>query len=167
MCFHLLVFYTIVVITASSALALALAGANCNRVCKGNGHETRVRYPFGFSNDCIIPLHCSNTGEVRIKGHRVVNLTRDHILLNLPANCTCPVKQIRHLRTDNYALTRRNGLLLDKCNHRLNNCVVSMSLIQGHFNLPRCKKTNRSLSCYSDYDNINDDRVEFMNLIGL
>ncbi|MFS7938258.1 hypothetical protein Hanom_Chr05g00437301 [Helianthus anomalus] len=120
-----------------------------------------------MNNDCIIPLHCSNTGEVRIKGHRVVNLTRDHILLNLPANCTRPVKQIRHLRTDNYALTRRNGLLLDKCNHVLKNCVVSTSLIQGHFNLPKCEQTNRSLSCYSDYDNINDDRVEFMNLIGL
>ncbi|KAJ0854419.1 putative protein kinase RLK-Pelle-WAK-LRK10L-1 family [Helianthus annuus] len=156
---HLLVFYFILVITASSAVA----GANCNRVCKGSV----VRYPFGFSDDCKIRLNCSNTGEVHIKGHRVVNLTRDHILLNFSPNCSRPVNNINVFTTKNYALTRRNGLLLDNCSHTLNECVVSTGLIQGHFNSPICSNpANRSLSCYSDDYNINNG-VEFMNLTRL
>ncbi|KAI3799050.1 hypothetical protein L1987_34338 [Smallanthus sonchifolius] len=157
----LLLFYANLVITSSSS---SPAGSNCDRVCKGSNHEIPVRYPFGFSKGCKVRLNCSDAGDILINNYRVLNLTTDHILLNLTANCTRPFGEIKKFKNDNYAPTRRNELLLDNCNQTLSDCVVSTGLIQGHFNLPRCKPTNRSLTCYSDD---NPGPAEFMNLIRL
>ncbi|KAK1410253.1 hypothetical protein QVD17_36788 [Tagetes erecta] len=163
---HFLLIYPILLTTSSSSTHTR---ANCNHVCKQTNHEFPVRYPFGFSDGCKIRLNCSTTGELHINKHRVVNLTSDHILINLPANCTRPFDEIYQLRTKNYDLTKRNELLLNKCNEMVNNCVVPTSLIEGHltrFKLPKCGSMNRSLSlaCYSDDS---PGEAEFMNLTGL
>lgn len=164
--FHLLISSIILTIISSS---LTPAGANCNRVCNSN-REIRVRYPFGFSDGCEIRLDCRDTGDIRIGGYTVLNLTRDHILLNFPANCNRSFEKLRQLRTDNYALTSRNGLVLHNCSQKLSDCVVSTSLIEDYFSLQKCKSTNRSLNCYSD-DNLNPNPnpngTEFMNLVRL
>lgn len=160
MILNLLLFFVILVITSSSSPA----DANCNRVCKGSSREIPVRYPFGFSDGCKIRLHCADTGIFRIGKYQVLDLTTDHILIKLPAKCDRPFEDIRLLRTNNYALTWRNGLLLGNCSMMLNDCVVSTSIIEGHFNLPSCESTNGSLNCYSDDTR---DPVEFMNLIRL
>ncbi|KVI09030.1 Green fluorescent protein-like protein, partial [Cynara cardunculus var. scolymus] len=161
MILNLLRFFVILVITSLSAPA----DANCNRVCKGSSREIPVRYPFGFSDGCEIRLNCSDTGIFIIGGkYQVLDLTSDYILIKLPAKCDRAFKDIRQLRTNNYALTWRNGLLLGNCSSTLNDCVVSTSIIEGHFNLPSCESTNGSLNCYSDDTR---DPVEFMNLIRL
>ncbi|KAK9061842.1 hypothetical protein SSX86_019026 [Deinandra increscens subsp. villosa] len=157
MFFLLLLFYAILGITSSPAPA----GADCTRVCTGSNPEITVRYPFGFSDGCKIRLNCSKTGEFRIREHQVLNLTRDHILLKLTANCSRLFTETNLLRTRNYALTRRNGLILSQCNETFNNCVVSTSLIATQFKLPSCKSTNRSLTCYYDE---NPNSMEFMDL---
>ncbi|KAI3520964.1 hypothetical protein L1887_10419 [Cichorium endivia] len=157
MILHLLLFSIILAIASSSASA----GANCNRVCKGSSRDIPVRYPFGFSDSCEIRLHCADTGDFRIGNYTVLNLTRDHILVNLPAKCDRQFKEIRLLRTHNYALTRRNGLLLGNCSERLNKCAVSTNVIGGYFNLSSCALTNSSLNCYSDD---NPGPMEFLNL---
>ncbi|KAL8247032.1 hypothetical protein R6Q59_008248 [Mikania micrantha] len=155
---HLL-FHAILIIASSSSSAPA--GPSCNRVCKGSNREIPVRYPFGFSDGCKIRLRCLSTGEFSVGRYPVLNLTSDHMLINFPANCSRSLKQTHVLRADNYAPTRRNALLLGHCSKTLDDCVVSASLIEGQFNLPRCESMNRSLNCYSD-DNL--DSVEFMDL---
>lgn len=159
MILHLFIFSVIPAILPSTSLA----EVSCNRVCKQNNREIIVPYPFGFSHGCKIRLSCIKTGEIRIRGYSVVNLTNDHILINFPAKCNRLFEEIRQLKTqNNYALTWRNGFLLRNCSENLNDCVISTSMIQSQFNFPRCGSSNRSLSCYSE-DNY-DDFNEFMNL---
>ncbi|XP_023729036.1 wall-associated receptor kinase-like 14 [Lactuca sativa] len=154
MILHLLLFSVILVIASSSSSA-ASVGANCNRVCKGSSRDIPVRFPFGFSDGCEVPLTCADTGELRIGNYTVLNLTRDHILINLPAKCDRRFEEIRLLRNQNYALTKRNELLLGNCSVGLNKCAVSMS----YYNSSSCRLPNSSLNCYSDDDL---GRVEFM-----
>ncbi|KAI3713076.1 hypothetical protein L1987_71647 [Smallanthus sonchifolius] len=77
MILHILIFSVVLIITS--------AEANCNRVCRGGGHENSVSYPFGFSDACEIPLKCSEAGEIRVGEYIVQNITSDHIRINLPA----------------------------------------------------------------------------------
>ncbi|XP_071707806.1 wall-associated receptor kinase-like 14 [Rutidosis leptorrhynchoides] len=158
---HLFIFTSILSITSSVT-------ENCNHVCKHNNHEITVPYPFGFSNSCEIRLKCVETGELHLHigeyFYSVFNITGDHILIKVPANCNRLYEQIGKFRTENYAMTSRNTLLMGNCSKKLNDCVVSPSVIQSRLNLPRCDGSNTSLSCYSnDYD----DEIEFMNLDGL
>ncbi|XP_076959879.1 wall-associated receptor kinase-like 14 [Bidens hawaiensis] len=138
------------------AITTSSAASSCN-----NTHDFPIPYPFGLSNYSKINLTCSNTNQLHLKGYHVLNITRDHILINLPASCNRNVTEFQQLVTENYAPTRRNSLLLDNCNNTFNDCILSPSLIKGHFNEFNCKPMNRSLSCYSD------DTSVFMNLTGL
>lgn len=141
------------------------AKANCTRVCVGGGRETLVQFPFGFSSDCEIPLNCSEDGRIQVGVYDVHNFTSDHIVVNLPAKCDRQFEEIRFFTGQNYALTSRNGLLLEDCHSTLNDCVVSPSRVENHFNLQQCKSTtNRSMNCYSED---HPDREEFLNLTRL
>ncbi|KVI02633.1 Green fluorescent protein-like protein [Cynara cardunculus var. scolymus] len=162
MIFHLLIFSVILIITSPPSSS---AKANCTRVCIGGGRETLVQFPFGFNSDCEIGLHCSEDGKIQVGGYDVHNFTRDHILVNLPAKCDRGFEEIRFFSGLNYALTSRNGLLLENCRSTLNDCVVSPTRVENHFNLQQCNSsTNRSMNCYSED---NPDREEFLNLTRL
>ncbi|XP_071702071.1 wall-associated receptor kinase-like 14 [Rutidosis leptorrhynchoides] len=154
MLLHLFFFILIVKTTIS-------AQRNCNRVC--NNTQTPVSYPFGFSDDCEIRLNCSKTGDVTIGSYKVQNLTKDHILINFPAKCDRKYKEIQEFSSKNYALTSRNGLLLQNCSSNLNDCImVSTPKIESHFNLQQCdSNVNMSMNCYSDDK---PDQQQFIDL---
>lgn len=152
---HILVIFSFL-ITPSFA-------SSCNHVCKG----TKVRYPFGFSEGCKIRLHCNDTGDILINKYHVVNITVDHILASFPAKCHLPFEQIRQLRTENYALSSRNNLLLRNCSETMNDCLVTTNVIKGQFHLPRCESMNNisNISCYSNDGGGGGN--EFMDMVRL
>lgn len=160
MILHLLIFSVILIITSPPSSS---AEANCTRVCSGGGgDETTVQFPFGFTSDCEIRLDCSVEGKIQVGGYNVHNITRDHILINLPAKCDRQYEEIRFFSGANFALTSRNGLLLENCNSTLNDCVVLPTRVENHFNLRQCNSsTNRTMNCYSEE---NSGWEEFLNL---
>lgn len=160
MILHFLLFSVILIITSPPSTS---AQANCSRVCRGGdgGRRNTVSYPFGFSDGCEIPLDCFD-GEIRFRDYKVQNLTRDHISINLPANCSRSFEEILLFNDTNFALTSRNGLLLENCSAALNGCIVSTSMVESHFNIQQCDSTvNRSMNCFSEDNPI---REEFINL---
>ncbi|CAH1413270.1 unnamed protein product [Lactuca virosa] len=162
MIFHLLFFSVILIISTPSSTS---AQANCNRVCSSGSGDRRntVSYPFGFSDGCEIRLDCSD-GEIRFGGYTVQNLTRDHISIILPANCSRSFEEINRFDNSNFALTSRNALLLEDCRARLNDCIVSTSLVESRFSIQQCDSTiNRSMNCYSE----DNSREEFIDLTEL
>ncbi|GJV95112.1 wall-associated receptor kinase-like protein 14 [Tanacetum coccineum] len=139
------------------------AKPNCTRVC---GRKT-VPYPFGFSDGCEIRLNCTNSPDnfsrdVTFHEYVVQNVTKEHLLVILPAKCDRPYEVIRLFNSNNFALTSRNGLLLENCSEILNDCMLSTTSVENHFNIRQCGSVvNRSMNCYSQD---NPDRVEFLDL---
>ncbi|KAI3503156.1 hypothetical protein L1887_31592 [Cichorium endivia] len=163
MILHLLFFSVILIITSPSSTS---AQPNCSRVCRGGvgGRGHTVSYPFGFSDGCQIRLDCYD-GEIRLGKYTVQNLTRDHIMVNLPANCSRSFEEISLFNNTNFALTSQNGLLLENCNAALNGCIVSTNIVENHFNIQQCDSSiNRSMNCYSED---NPSREEFIDLTEL
>ncbi|KAJ9549556.1 LOW QUALITY PROTEIN: hypothetical protein OSB04_022099, partial [Centaurea solstitialis] len=163
MILHFLIFSVILIIMSPPPSS---AEANCTRVCIGGGRQTAVQFPFGFSSGCEIRLNCSSEdGNVKLGIYDIQNLTRDHIQINLPAECDRPFEEIRSFVGSNFALTSRNGLLLEDCHSTLNYCIVSTSLVENHFNLQQCDAwINRSMNCYTEE---NTDGEDFVNLTRL
>uniref|UniRef100_A0A5B6Z1L4 Putative wall-associated receptor kinase-like 14 n=1 Tax=Davidia involucrata TaxID=16924 RepID=A0A5B6Z1L4_DAVIN len=138
----------------------ALTSAHCKQTCRHN----RVPYPFGFSDGCQIRLNCSEKGEIRVGEFRVQNVTRDSILINLPAKCNRPIQDIEQLFQRNYALTWQNGLLLQNCSSSLNGCAIAMSTVESRFDqLQGCDSGSDNISCYSE-NNKGIDVMTFANL---
>ncbi|KAK1438971.1 hypothetical protein QVD17_04784 [Tagetes erecta] len=166
MILHILI-VSMIVTTITSPSLLTSAQLNCTRVCRG-GIGTRVKsvsYPFGFSDGCEIRLNCS-AGEITFGEYIIQNITRDHILVNLPAKCDRKYAEIRVFNNTNFALSSRNGLLLENCNSTLNDCVVSTTRVENHFNLQQCDSrvngnVTTTMNCYSEDD---PDVEEFINL---
>ncbi|KAI3713079.1 hypothetical protein L1987_71650 [Smallanthus sonchifolius] len=158
MILHLLILSVILTITSPSSTS---AQANCTRVCRGRKHS--VPYPFGFSDGCEIRMDCLvDNGETRVGEYIVQNITRDHILINLPAKCDRKYEEIRIFNNTNFAITSRNGLLLSNCSSTLNNSVVSTSPVEQYSNLQGCdSRINTTMNCYT-VDSL--DREEFINL---
>nr|XP_043631247.1 wall-associated receptor kinase-like 14 [Erigeron canadensis]XP_043631248.1 wall-associated receptor kinase-like 14 [Erigeron canadensis] len=161
---HLFITFLVIALPPSFAIS------NCDRVCKGNNQKTAVPYPFGFSDGCNIRLECTKAGEIHISKYQVSNITSDHILVFFPANCTRPYQEIRRFRSESYAITSRNELILRNCSRGTSNeCLLSTSMVQSQFNLPTCDiMGNTNISCYnSDNGNISHADVEFMNTVEL
>ncbi|XP_059640315.1 wall-associated receptor kinase-like 14 [Cornus florida] len=141
--------FTIILVVATLIISSAKAN-NCNRTCGfGKGNHNRFPFPFGFSGDCEVLLDCSH-GEARIGEFHVRNVTSDSILINLPANCNRSISDIRKLFGRNYALTWRNGLLLQNCSSPLSGCVIPRSMLQSQFQLENCDSSNDNITCYSE-----------------
>lgn len=106
-----------------------------------------MNYPFGFSNSCEFQLNCTYDGRMEFMGYQLRNITWNSISLNLTANCSRPIRQIRRLFGKNYALTARNGLLLQHCSTPLNGCVLPASLVESRFQ--RCDERRENMSCFA------------------
>ncbi|KAL3525745.1 hypothetical protein ACH5RR_014117 [Cinchona calisaya] len=152
--FFILIF---IVFPASSSLSL------CDRHC-GNG--TAVPYPFGFSSGCEIQLNCSESGEIRIGQFKVHNLTEDSILIHLPVDCTRTIQELDQLQGDNFAMTRRNGLLFVNCSGPENTCVIPTALLNSELNMnSRCSDiSSKNMSCYSDSNWKSSEFLEYNHL---
>ncbi|KAI3713080.1 hypothetical protein L1987_71651 [Smallanthus sonchifolius] len=160
MILHLLIFSLTLIISSPSSVQ-----ANCTRVCGGGNRDSelnQVSYPFGFSDGCEIRLNCSDAGEIRFGEYIVQNVTRDHILINFPAKCDRGYEEIGMFNNTNFAISSRNGLLLENCSLTLNDCVVSTTRLENHFNLQRChSRSNTTVNCYSEDGPVQE---EFINL---
>ncbi|XP_076938588.1 wall-associated receptor kinase-like 14 [Bidens hawaiensis] len=137
MILHFLVFSLTIIVTSPLT---SFAQAYCDPVCVGTsgGHAKEVQYPFGFSDGCEIRLDCTTDGEIRIGQYSVQNITRDHIMVMLPAKCDRWYEEIRVFSSQNYALSSRNELLLENCSSTLDECVMSTSRFENRFNLQQC-----------------------------
>ncbi|XAR73935.1 Non-specific serine/threonine protein kinase [Bertholletia excelsa] len=146
------------IITLMIAIFVASSKANessqCTQTCKPNkGNENRVPYPFGFSDGCHIRLTCSDNGEAGIAGYRVQNITAESLLIKLPAKCNRRIGEIKPLFTANYALTLRNGLMLQNCSSMTEGCVIPTTMVETKFGFHSgCGLENGNISCYSPAD---------------
>ncbi|KAK9069834.1 hypothetical protein SSX86_010230 [Deinandra increscens subsp. villosa] len=132
-----LLLFSLILISPSTS-----AQKNCNRVCRGGGGlETSVSYPFGFSDGFEIRLDCSAAGEIRVGEYNVRNMSRDRLLIDFPGKCGRAYDEIHVFNNTNFAITSRNGFLLENCGRRLINCRVEIRstsidvLVQGLINL--------------------------------
>ncbi|XP_057541986.1 wall-associated receptor kinase-like 14 [Amaranthus tricolor] len=116
---------------------------SCFRSCNG----TAVNYPFGFSDNCEFQLNCTLNEKMEFMGLEIRNLSWNTMSLNLLPNCTRKIHEIRHLFGKNYALTTRNGLLLQNCSTPLNGCIIPAGLVEIKFG--GCDKRKENMSCYT------------------
>ncbi|WOL10904.1 wall-associated receptor kinase-like 14 [Canna indica] len=108
-------------------LVVAVVSANCNQTCGNN----KVPYPFGSTDGCPIRLNCSES-SFQIGEFRVRNITDDYVLLDVPPSCNRSVRAADSLVAANYALTKRNGLVLRNCTESSRDvCNVSAVLFEN------------------------------------
>ncbi|KAK9284212.1 hypothetical protein L1049_023381 [Liquidambar formosana] len=125
---------------------------NCNQSCGFGKSAIRVKYPFGFSPGCQIPLNCSKSGGMQIGEFLVQNVTSDSIIINVPGKCNRTTETIEPLFDRSYALTGNNSLLLQNCSSQagLNGCVIQTRMLENQFKLDGCDAKSDNISCYSE-----------------
>ncbi|CAO2830614.1 unnamed protein product [Amaranthus hypochondriacus] len=131
--------FLLIFISATEAI---LNSTNCSRICNG----TEINYPFGFSPNCEFQLNCTFEGKMEFKGLEIRNLSWETMSLILPPNCSRPIRQISLFFGKNYALTTRNGLLLQNCSTPLYGCMIPASIIETKFG--GCGAGRENMSCY-------------------
>lgn len=121
--------------------------ADLTRTCG----TTTVPYPFGFSPACTIPLTCTG-GTAKIGMFFLRNITSDSILLAVPPSCNRPIHSAAEFFGQNYALTRKNGLLLRSCSasNATTGCSISTDLITNRLNQSTCEPKDGNISCYAN-----------------
>nr|XP_043639202.1 wall-associated receptor kinase-like 14 [Erigeron canadensis] len=178
--YNILGFFATLIITTTTYIVQA---SNCTRTCQNNNNLPNnpiIPYPFGFSDSCHIKLNCSQNGEIQIGNYTVINITHDHIKLKFQNNCDRVLKsQMWLLNHTNFALSSRNGLLLEKCiNSSLIPCMVSSASNNSNttitrpsdyrFSIPQCDTNRTENYCFSDenpgYDKFMDlEKLESWN----
>lgn len=130
-------------LVALASFPSSFSSPSCVRTCG----STTVPFPFGFSKGCNITLNCDHArSEIRVGEFQVRSITPDSLLVDVPPNCSRPVRAVDSLFGKNYALTRKNGLFLRNCNSSSSECLVSISLLSQE-NIKSC---DGNTSCFSD-----------------
>lgn len=120
-----------------------------NSVCSPTCGATTVPYPFGFSAGCGIRLNCTN-GSIKIGQFSVQNITSDRILVRVSPSCDRPIRSAADFFGQNYALTRKNVLLLRNCSSSpTEECSISNELISYQLNTS-CNFKEDRVSCYAN-----------------
>ncbi|XP_047310122.1 wall-associated receptor kinase-like 14 [Impatiens glandulifera] len=138
------------------------ASGYCNKSARSCGKNS-LSYPFGFSDSCPIRLNCSaSDGEIFIGEFKVLNVTEDSILVNIPMNCNRSISDIYQLFGSNYAVDSQNGLLLEGCNSTPEYCFIPNILGEDKIGFHKCDQIgSTNISCYS----VGDNRTsEFMSI---
>lgn len=154
--FRTMVFHQIIIISLVFSILLvwsvgASNSTKCNQYCGAGSNGPRVPYPFGFSEGCGIRLKCTeSTGEIRIGEYLIQNVTSDFLMVNFPVNCSRPIEDLQQLDGINYAITWRNGLLLQKCKVPRSECTIPSELLSTRLNIPSCDSKKENVSCYSE-----------------
>lgn len=117
---------------------------SCKRHC---GDQIHVHYPFGFSDDCEIPLHCNQSKTMAIGDFQVKQVTTDNILLHFPPDCRRNINHSHQFIGPNYAPSPRNNFLIRNCAQPVNNCSIQPKSFQDRFSVKRC---DGDVSCYSE-----------------
>ncbi|CAK9179194.1 unnamed protein product [Ilex paraguariensis] len=123
---------------------------HCSQYCRGRRVNRYLPSPFGFTAGCGVQLNCSEKGDIKIGEFQVQNVTADYILVNIPPKCNRPIEDLRQVNGDNYALSWRNGFLLQNCTSPSNDCVLPYSLVENRFQLQDCESKGDNISCYSE-----------------
>lgn len=144
--------------------------SSCSTKC---GANKPVKYPFGFSASCPIRLTCDNNSAIRIGEFLVHNITSSSIFVDLPVKCNRSIGSIQQLFRSNYALTRRNSLLLQDCPSQLNDsCLVHTSFVRKRLVNRSCDFKSDNISCFGEgigetlkfmsYENVNGTNCKFL-----
>ncbi|PHT57329.1 Wall-associated receptor kinase-like 14 [Capsicum baccatum] len=144
--------FSILLIWSTSASAVETnQTSKCNQYCGAGSNALRVHYPFGFSEGCRIRLNCTeSTREIRIGEFTVQNMTSDTLMVNFPVNCSRPIEDLQQFDGNNYAITWRNGLLLQNCKVPRSECTIPSELLSTRLNIPSCDSKKENVSCYSE-----------------
>ncbi|KAL0396665.1 UNVERIFIED_CONTAM: Wall-associated receptor kinase-like 14 [Sesamum calycinum] len=151
----ILLFRQLIVPSLLSVLALSSLAQNFSSVeCDQSCGTTHVSYPFGFSDGCKIKLNCTSrdSGAIMINDFRVENVTSDQILISVPPKCNRRIEELSGLFGTNFAPTWRNGILLENCSARVNDCVIPSRLVRSRigFDCDSGEGTDYyNVSCYS------------------
>ncbi|KAL0461498.1 UNVERIFIED_CONTAM: Wall-associated receptor kinase-like 14 [Sesamum latifolium] len=150
----ILLFRQLIVPSLLSVLALSSLAENVSSVgCDSFCGTTRVSYPFGFSDGCKIKLNCSRDSRtIMINDFLVENVTSDQILISVPPKCNRRIEELSELFGANFAPTWRNGILLENCTARVNDCVIPSRLVRSRigFDCDSGAGTDYyNVSCYS------------------
>ncbi|OVA18604.1 Protein kinase domain [Macleaya cordata] len=139
-------FAHLLLLTISILLVINItqASPSCNQICLGSSHNP-LPFPFGFSDGCHIRLNCSSNGDILIGEFQVQNVTTDSLLLRVLPNCSRSIKTLIPLFSSTYALTWKNGLLLQHCTFPQPDCVIPKPLLQTQFEFGDCGPP----SCFS------------------
>lgn len=121
--------------------------SNCIQTCGPN--KTEVHYPFGFSSSCPIPLNCSDTGHVSIRGFPIDKFNNGSIVVSLPAKCNRSVESILPLFGDNYAMTWQNSLMFQNCPGTVPGCMIPRAMVEERVGASGCDSGGGNFSCYS------------------
>ncbi|CAA2981305.1 wall-associated receptor kinase-like 14 [Olea europaea subsp. europaea] len=147
MIFREMIIYLVFSVLFSLSSGQSNNSAQCDRSC--GVVKTSMPYPFGFSDGCGIKLNCTD-GNIKIGDFLVENVTSDNIMINLPAKCNRSIEELTRLFGPNYALTWRNGLLLQNCSSPVGDCVIPSIVTKSHFSgFDGCGSPLDSINCYS------------------
>ncbi|XP_019446756.1 PREDICTED: wall-associated receptor kinase-like 14 [Lupinus angustifolius] len=117
---------------------------NCERSCGKHS----LKYPFGFSSGCEIQLNCAERKQVQIGELKVQNVTSDSIYIRLPAKCNRRISFVDPLFGKNFAPTRNNSFLVQRCSSHLGGCVIPTSIFFGSLKLEGCEhKRSEDINC--------------------
>lgn len=130
---------------------MAHKSTKCAKSC-GAVSPKDLPSPFGFSAGCQIQLNCT-AGTMFLNEFPVQSISNKTILINIPAKCNRPIGILRHLITQNYAPTSRNGILLQNCSNPITACVIPYINLQTHLQLQDCGSYNDNISCYTERNN--------------
>ncbi|KAH6769439.1 hypothetical protein C2S51_014775 [Perilla frutescens var. frutescens] len=103
-----------------------------------------------YNNSSQIQLNCSSN-TVLADDFRVLSITKDTILVNLPVACSRPVETLGRLFTQNYAPNSLNAVLLQNCSGGSTECMIGTSSLTAELQLD-CGTKNYNTSCYSETD---------------
>ncbi|XP_077214692.1 wall-associated receptor kinase-like 14 [Tasmannia lanceolata] len=162
---NLPILFIILIIILLFPLIYSQNSTSCNRFC---GHSSDpVPFPFGFSNECKIPLNCSQNNSQTIGDFLIKNITPDGILINLPPDCNRPINISSKLFGTNYAPTSQNGLLFRNCNKKNSSsvCALPPLLLEQQFQTPRCNSKGDNITCFTN-DNDNNSFISPENVTG-
>jgi hypothetical protein len=146
---------------------------NNNTICLNRCGDEILDYPFGFSDGCGIKLNCIDN-KVQIHEFLIQNITKNSILIYLPAKCNRSIESIQPLFSDNFAPTRNNSFLVQDCSAPLGGCVIPASSFVGNqIEVESCDRKSSNISCFNQqyhegdvdvlsYEELNKTRCNYL-----
>ncbi|PNX83312.1 wall-associated receptor kinase 14-like protein [Trifolium pratense] len=101
-------------------------------------------------------------------------MTKNSILIYLPAKCNRSIESIQPLFSDNFAPTRNNSFLVQDCSAPLGGCVIPASSFVGNqIEVESCDSKSSNISCFTQqyhegdvdvlsYEELNKTRCNYL-----
>ncbi|CAI9758770.1 unnamed protein product [Fraxinus pennsylvanica] len=82
-------------------------------------------------------------------------------MVNVPVKCNRSIEELSKLFSRNYAMTNRNGLLLQNCSSHVGDCVIRSTMVKYHFSFDECDSPPENISCYSGGTDVGADFLNY------